>query len=685
MGTPRGDRTFIFTDPYEVEMLAKRLANVDSIKKSWLIAELVANVAFAPTTLNKEYGKFLAALLETEPTFVDRDQQGSAIKIPLGAKLGFEIMKVGGELGAKLTPEAEATVGYMSARGQVRGGRSFVSQRYPRDLFPDPSLADGLWDVIVAVWQWVSERHPEDLNAGVGASIGPGLGADMATQTARVRIPAGASATNKEVRLTSFIFDEQSGPVAEKPRRPAATSGPANEPHYGANGFHLLYPDDLRLDLPMQLELEAGAAAGAAAGLGAFKWDNEKKDWDPVPSMYDEVKEIVLVDGHDMGLYTLAPRMPSGAITFAVTDAGVVAGPNGQVRRFEMVSNALSLNTNEVVPDGTMYTVNTRPREGTAAAYGAIVEADADPSRDGHQVQAQGGLLRFTVDVPVVDGDYLPAVVDRVEFARHGVRRHVARETGATAVTAIARRLAGACAIACLVSARAGVAQSLPPASGSPVLATVGGTPISADDFGRWLGVLRARKDYETTLKTITPEGRAELLDALVAERAMALAARDEKLDARPEVRFRLDQLAAQVLAQAWLEAKTTELMPTDDAARRYYDTHQGEFMTVARVKARHILLKTRRRRRGRPRRSACGRAVRAGRQGSECRSDEQGQGRRTGLDSARPDGEAVRRRAVRAEGRRDQPAGDEQFRRARHPRRRDRRRRRAAVRQGAG
>ncbi len=411
VGTPRGDRTFIFTNPYEVEMLAKRLANVDSIKKSWLIAELAANVAFAPTTLNKEYGKFLVALLETEPTFVDRDQEGSAIKIPLGATLGFKIMKVGGELGAKLTPEAEATVGYMSARGQVRGGRSFVSQRYPRKLFPDPSLADGLWDVIGAVWQWVSERHPDELNAGVGASIGPGLGADMATQTARVRIPAGASATNREVRLTSFIFDEQSGPVAEKPRRPAATSGPANEPHYGANGFHLLYPDDLRLDLPMQLELKAGAAAGAAAGLGAFKWDNEKKDWDPVPSTYDEVKEIVLVDGRDMGLYTLAPRMPSGAVTFSVTDAGIVAGPTGQVQRFEIVSGPLSLNTNEVVADGTMYTVDTRPREGNAAAYGTVVEPDADVGRDGHQVAAQGGVVRFTIDVPIVDGDYLPAVL----------------------------------------------------------------------------------------------------------------------------------------------------------------------------------------------------------------------------------------------------------------------------------
>ncbi len=160
-------------------------------------------------------------------------------------------------------------------------------------------------------------------------------------------------------------------------------------------------------------------------------------------------------------------------------------------------------------------------------------------------------------------------------------------------MTAIARRLASAGALAVLMAASPVAAQPLPTASEASALATVGGDPITADDFARWLGVLRARKDYATTLKTITPEGRAELLDALVAERAMALAARDEKLDTRPDVRFRIAQLTAEVLAQAWLEAKTAELTPTDDAARLYFEAHRDAFRTVDRVKARHILLRT--------------------------------------------------------------------------------------------
>jgi peptidyl-prolyl cis-trans isomerase C len=137
-------------------------------------------------------------------------------------------------------------------------------------------------------------------------------------------------------------------------------------------------------------------------------------------------------------------------------------------------------------------------------------------------------------------------------------------------------------------------AQPAPPQKGPTVLATVGGQAISVDDFVRWLNTVRAQNDYTSTLQTMTPEGRARILDDLVLERTLALAARAERLDSRADVRFMIDQLTAQLLARVYLDAKTRELTPPDADVKRYYESHPDQFRTVARVKASHILAKTR-------------------------------------------------------------------------------------------
>ena len=131
-------------------------------------------------------------------------------------------------------------------------------------------------------------------------------------------------------------------------------------------------------------------------------------------------------------------------------------------------------------------------------------------------------------------------------------------------------------------------------ASQGEVLATVAGRAISAAEFGAYLGAVRQQGQYDATLQTLTPSGRARLLQQVVDQRVFAAEARRVKLDADPLVRFRAEQAAAEVLARAYLDARTRELTPGDDDARRYYARHAEEFRTVSRVKARHILLRTR-------------------------------------------------------------------------------------------
>ena len=95
-------------------------------------------------------------------------------------------------------------------------------------------------------------------------------------------------------------------------------------------------------------------------------------------------------------------------------------------------------------------------------------------------------------------------------------------------------------------------------------------------------------------LATMTPDGRAALLQNAVDQRTFALAAREAGLDLRADVRFQVEQAAAEVLARAYVQAKVHELTADASAARAYFDAHQDEFRVSPRVRARHVQLATR-------------------------------------------------------------------------------------------
>jgi hypothetical protein len=107
---------------------------------------------------------------------------------------------------------------------------------------------------------------------------------------------------------------------------------------------------------------------------------------------HDPGSRTVTVDVDRLGLYTLAPSMPAGAIAL---EAAAADG------RWSFTASGLRTNDGKAVPDGTPFTVaavvpklvlggNTK-----GAAAGAFVTPDAAPAEPGQQILSRGGGLAF--------------------------------------------------------------------------------------------------------------------------------------------------------------------------------------------------------------------------------------------------------------------------------------------------
>jgi peptidyl-prolyl cis-trans isomerase C len=126
------------------------------------------------------------------------------------------------------------------------------------------------------------------------------------------------------------------------------------------------------------------------------------------------------------------------------------------------------------------------------------------------------------------------------------------------------------------------------------VLAEVGGDRISREEFLAAIASLRREGDLGLTLKTLTREGHREILDDLIEKRLYAAAARAEGVHKQPEVQKAIEQAVNEILAHRYLDARITNATVSEAELRSYYEQNRTQLVTPARVKARHIVVKTR-------------------------------------------------------------------------------------------
>lgn len=134
-----------------------------------------------------------------------------------------------------------------------------------------------------------------------------------------------------------------------------------------------------------------------------------------------------------------------------------------------------------------------------------------------------------------------------------------------------------------------GAATSETPEDGPEVLARVGDTTITVEDFSNAIAAqspyLRARFE--------SPQRRRELLENMIRFELLATEARRRGYFESPEVVRARKQAMIEAMMEADLEGEVQLSDVTDEEIREYYEAHPAEFHQPPEVRAGHIVVAT--------------------------------------------------------------------------------------------
>lgn len=157
--------------------------------------------------------------------------------------------------------------------------------------------------------------------------------------------------------------------------------------------------------------------------------------------------------------------------------------------------------------------------------------------------------------------------------------------TGAGVGLALALALAGAagCGKKAGEDAKSGGGTGKTPAASGATVAKVGGKSIHAGDVDAMLGRMpqHRQRDYDGA------RGKLRLIEQMVDRELMLKAAGDAGLERDPDIAKQLQDFKENMMLQAY-QRKLVEALPKPTPAQlqAYYDSHQAEFMTPARINA---------------------------------------------------------------------------------------------------
>jgi len=115
------------------------------------------------------------------------------------------------------------------------------------------------------------------------------------------------------------------------------------------------------------------------------------------------------------------------------------------------------------------------------------------------------------------------------------------------------------------------------------VLATVNGLQVGENDYKA-----AAARKVPSNGKTLSVEEKTEVLDRLVDEKLLYLAALDQGLDQDPKVQ----KVMVNTLLREAVYAKVKNSDFTDEDLQKYFDEHKDEFVVPEKVQIKRILVK---------------------------------------------------------------------------------------------
>jgi peptidyl-prolyl cis-trans isomerase C len=151
--------------------------------------------------------------------------------------------------------------------------------------------------------------------------------------------------------------------------------------------------------------------------------------------------------------------------------------------------------------------------------------------------------------------------------------------------------LPAACTVALLCQSPQGAVPA--PARDATVVAESGGVTVTTGELRDAMREARQSGDPKQMLNSMTPEGLEEIARGILERKLLAQEARAAGIERQPDVARAIDRSADAILARALLEREAARLDTSDAALRRYYASHEAEFRTGPRRKARQIWVKT--------------------------------------------------------------------------------------------
>jgi parvulin-like peptidyl-prolyl isomerase len=121
------------------------------------------------------------------------------------------------------------------------------------------------------------------------------------------------------------------------------------------------------------------------------------------------------------------------------------------------------------------------------------------------------------------------------------------------------------------------------------ILAKVGDEVILEKD----IDMLLSNIPQQYRMRYSSADAKKEIVQRLADVKMLAWEARRRGIDKRPDVKTRFGYLIDQMLAKELEEEVSNNIEVTDKEVAKYYDEHKDKFSTPPKVKASHILVKT--------------------------------------------------------------------------------------------
>jgi hypothetical protein len=395
-------RTYSVTTRDDIRAALKSIVEYNGLLDSNYRKELLGSGVTLERSFNENADLVAKALMNVVRMLLNNGEYRDAIGS--GKALVDKTHKLGGVLPITLT--FDTTESHTLENGVFRAGQLFKIEDYAA-VSVSVMDSNDIWTKIVLPAFQGSDQHVQSSIPPTQKETDPATGGGrLTTRGAELRV-ANANDIQQVESLAALPFAEVQGPVAPGIYTPSDVSGTAGKPHYGIGGFTDLVGQGT-LSAPAQLTLSYQGASLTGIdenSIAMYRFNEQRRDWDPVAGTLDLVNKTVSATIADLGTYTLGPTMPAGTLTWSIVSSslGDPADPNS-VSTISLVSNTVLLNNGASVPADTVFHVVSALPEVLAwepIPFGEILTPDVLTDVNGVQVRVNAsGQIELQIRLP---------------------------------------------------------------------------------------------------------------------------------------------------------------------------------------------------------------------------------------------------------------------------------------------